>query len=229
MIEPIVKKKIKVEGIRKIIGDKMRESITQHPQGTLWNRIVMDNLLNYKDELKQQSSDVTVTGMIIKAVSNSLLKYPEINAALLGDEIAIYENVNIGVAVEVAGNLFIVVIRDTQDKDVFEISKNLKELIEKLKTNTISMDDFMGATFVLSNLGMFDLDGFTPLINPPLTGVLGVGATRKEVVVDHDDTFAIKKKAEFTFTLNHASADGAPGARFFQEFKRTIENIKQEI
>lgn len=228
-VEPRIKEKIKVSGIRKIIGEKMRESVTKHPQGTLWNKVVMNELLELKNTLKETNKDVTVTGMLIKAVSNTLLNHPLINAGLLEDEIHVYENVNMGVAVEVDSNLYIVVIRDTQDKDVYEISRDLKDLVEKLKTSRISMDDFLGATFVISNLGMYDLDGFTPVINPPLTGILGVSTAREEVIVDENREIDIKTRAEFTLTLNHASTDGAPGARFFQDLKHSIENIKDEF
>lgn len=228
-IMPRIKETIKIQGIRKIVGEKMRESVTKHPQGTLWNKIVMDELFDFKSELKNVDNDITVTGMIIKAVSNSLLKHPLINAGLMDEVIELYENVNMGVAVEVDDSLFIVVIRDTQDKDVSTISKELKELVHKIKTNRISMDDFLGATFVISNLGMYDLDGFTPLISPPLTGILGVSAARDEVIVDDNKDMVIKKRAEFTLTLNHASTDGAPGARFFQDLKYSIENIKDEF
>lgn len=228
-VEPRIREKIKVNGIRKIIGEKMRESVTNHPQGTLWNKVVMDELLELKNSLKEVDKDITVTGMIIKAVSNTLEKHPLINAGLMENEIHVYENINMGVAVEIDATLYIVVIRDTQDKDFYEISKELKELVDKLKTSRISMDDFIGATFVISNLGMYDLDGFTPIISPPLTGILGVSTAREEVIVDENRELDIKKRAEFTLTLNHASTDGAPGARFFQDLKHNIEHIKDEF
>lgn len=220
----IIKEKIKLVGMRKIIGDKMRESVTQYPQGTLFNKMNMEPILQHKNQLKKEHPEITVTGLLIKAVSNTLKEYPEFNSAIIEDELIIYESINIGVIAEAQnGGLYILVIKNTETKNVIEISQELKTLLNKLNAGKITMDDLSGATFTLSNLGMFDLDFFTPLLMPPQTGILGISGTRKEIVVKDDDTTVIQRRACFSLTGNHAASDGAPAARLLGTLRTYIE------
>lgn len=223
-----VKQTIKMTGVRKIIADKMRESVTQLPQGTLFSKMNMEPILEYKKILKEENPSVTVTGMLVKLVSKALEKNLSLNSAVIDDEVVIYESINIGVIAESkTKDLFVLVVKDTQEKTVDQISNEIKDMIERLNSGKITMDDLTGATFSLSNLGMFDVDYFTPMLMPPQTGILGVGATKKELVVNDDDSTSIQKRSCFSLTGNHAAIDGAPIARFIGMLKNMVENASE--
>lgn len=225
-----VKEKIKIAGLRKIVSAKMKESVTQFPQGTLFSKMNMEPILEYKNNLKQENPDVTVTGMLVKIVSKALEENLFLNSAVIENEIVVYESINIAVIAESKEkNIYGLVIKNTQNKSIAEISIEIKELIEKMNTKKLTMDDLTGATFSLSNLGMFDLDYFTPLLMPPQNAILGVGSTRKELVVNEDDSTSIQKRACFSLTGNHAALDGAPVARFVGVLKNMVENPQRYL
>lgn len=220
-----VKDKVRLSGVRKIVAEKMTESVTQFPQGTLFSKMNMEPLLVYKNELKKDYPIVTVTGLLVKLVSKALEENLFLNSAIIGEEQITYESINIAVIAESKEqNIYSLVLKNTQTKSVTEISREMNELLGKMNTKKLTMDDLTGATFTISNLGMFDLDYFTPLLMPPQSGILGISATKKELVVNDDDSTSIQKRACFSLTGNHAALDGAPVARFIGVLKNMVEN-----
>lgn len=225
-----VKEKIKIKGVRKLVSEKMKQSVTEFPQGTLFSEMNMEPVLEYKNKLKKDNPSVTVTGMLVKLVSKALEENISMNSALIGDELIIYESINIGVIAESKdGDVYIVVVKNTENKNTIEISMDIKGLLERVNTKKIRMEDISGATFSLSNLGMFDVDYFTPMLMPPQSCILGVGSTKKKIIVNEDNSTSIQKRACFSLTGNHAAIDGAPVARFISVLKNMVENPQEYI
>jgi pyruvate dehydrogenase E2 component (dihydrolipoamide acetyltransferase) len=117
-----------------------------------------------------------------------------------------------------------VVIKEAQDKNIFQISDELQEYITKLKTKKLSMEHMMGSTYTISNMGMLGVEQFTPFLNPPETGILGIGITKKQLVVNDDGSTSIHNMTCFTNTLNHAAVDGLHGGLYFLTLKEIVEN-----
>ncbi len=226
---PVADKKVKLKGLRKIISDTMRHSIVELPQGTLWNKVEMDGFLKLKDELKARDPRISVTALLVKAVSHALSEYPELNSAIIDNELVTYKSHNIGVAADSRDGLYVLVIKEVQDRSIGDIAEKLKSLVTSLQDRSLDPADLQGGTFTLSNLGMYDLDGFTPLLFPPQTAILGVGGTKKEAVVRDDDSLAVARRAELALTVNHAAVDGAPAARFLERLSAILQQPRDYL
>ena len=219
-----IREKHKILGVRKFIASKMAESLRDYPQGTGCTKLCMDELIKVKDDLKSFNSNVTITTVLIKLIAEALKEHREINSAIIEDELVIYESINIGIGVGLDDGIRMVVVKEVQDKDIYEVSDELKDMVVKLKNKKLSMEHMMGSTFTISNLGMFDMDEITAFLNPPETGILAIGTTRKELVVNDDDTTRIEQRATFSITINHAAIDGLHGAQFILTLKELLKN-----
>lgn len=224
-----VKESRPVGAVRKVIGQRMAESLKNHPQGTMTTKIDMSGFIRIKDELKKKDSSITLTAVLVKAVALALEQNPLLNSSLQGGSLTIYESKNIGVAVATEEALFVPVIRDVQDKSIMEISTQLRELGNRVKEGTIQPEDMKDGTFTLSNLGMYDVEVITPIINPPEAAILAVGATKKEMVVGEDDSTSIKPMATFSLTADHAVMDGVPAARFLETIKKIAASPEEYL
>ncbi|MDR1128148.1 MAG: 2-oxo acid dehydrogenase subunit E2 [Treponema sp.] len=132
----------------------------------------------------------------------------------MDDEFFIYDSINIGVGIGLEEGIMIVVIKEAQDKNIFQISAELQDHIAKLKAKTLPLSGMQGSTFTLSNMGMLGIEQATPILNAPETLIVGVGLTRKQLVVNDDDTTGIKRMTCFSTTINHAAIDGLHGGLF---------------
>lgn len=229
MSEPRVKEVIKMAGLRKIIADRMRDSIVTYPQASGFTKLDMTEMIKLKNEMKKENGEVTLTALLIKAIAIALDKYPILNSKLIGDEIVLYDSKNIGIGVAAPEGLYVLVVNEVQDKGIIEISKELKELRNKLANKRICMEDMTGSTITLSNLGMLEIDGFTPIINAPESIILGMGKTRKELVVNDDDTTSIRQMATLSITINHSTIDGEPAVRFLGELVKMFKEPKNYL
>ncbi|QGU94604.1 hypothetical protein GOM49_05360 [Clostridium bovifaecis] len=227
MEEKRIKQVKKMIGARKLIAERMATSLRDYPQGTGCKKICMDEILALKDELKKQNENVSVTSILIKLAAAALQENPQLNSAVINNELIIYDSVNIGVGIGLPEGIMLVVIKEAQDKDIFQISEELQRLITQLKSRKINFKDMQGSTFTLSNIGMFDLDEVTPFLSPPETAILSVGATRKMHVVNDDDTTSIKRMATFCTTVNHAAVDGMHGGKFLMTFTKLANKPKE--
>jgi pyruvate dehydrogenase E2 component (dihydrolipoamide acetyltransferase) len=212
-------------GLRKIIGDRMSESTRNAPQGTMTTRADMTELTNLKAEYESKGQKLSLTDLMVKIVAAALEKNLNLNAALEGGDIVIYKSINIGIAVGTDTGLFVPVVRHANEKTVFQISAELKELTQKVKENRLQSEDMTGGTFTISNLGMFDVDVVTAIINPPEAAILAIGATRKEVVVDDDSgTIRTKPMTTLSLTADHRLTDGIPAVKFLKDIKEIMKN-----
>ena len=224
-----VRESYKVQGVRKFIGSKMKESLRDFPQGSGSVYLCTEKFLALKDELCAKDGNVTITSMLVKLVAEALKRHPLLNSALIEEEFFIYDSVNIGVGIGLEEGIVTIVIKEAQDRDIFDISAELQEKIARAKEKKIQMTDMMGSTFTLSNMGMLCVEQVTPFLNPPETGILAVGMTKKQVVVLEDDTTAIKPMTCFSLTINHAAVDGLHSGYFLRTLKEIVEGPEDHM
>ncbi|MDH5481305.1 MAG: 2-oxo acid dehydrogenase subunit E2 [Candidatus Bathyarchaeota archaeon] len=217
MISPKVKETIPLSGFRKTSADRVSTSFRTAPHST----IMMEVNVSEATELHKKL-EVSYTAIIVKAVAKALLEHPILNSTLDGSEIKLFEDVNIGIAVATNYGLVVPVIKNADKKSLKEIETSIKELSEKARGGKLTKDEVAGGTFTITNLGMYGVDFFTPIINPPEGAILGVGRiTQKPIIVDG------KIEAELVMILSlsydHRVVDGAPAAEFLRNVKGKIE------
>jgi pyruvate dehydrogenase E2 component (dihydrolipoamide acetyltransferase) len=178
---------------------------------------------------------VSVNDVLMKAVATALAQHPEVNAHWLGDRIRHHHRVNLGMAVATNDGLIVPVIFDADRKRMSEISAEARELAKRARERKLKPEEYTGSTFSISNLGMFGIDQFTAIINPPEVGILAIGTAHDVIVpttggrVDgstggREGTFAVQKRLRLTMSCDHRAVDGAVGATFLQTLRRLIEN-----
>ena len=158
---------------------------------------------------------LTYTDLLVKVVAHALREHPRINSTLAEDGIHLIDQINIGVAVALEDGLVVPVLTNADQKGLSVISRETKEIAEKARNNQLNPADLRGGTFTLTNLGMFGIDTFTPIINPPECAILGVGRIVKKPVV-HEDEIKIRSMMGFSLSFDHRIVDGAPAAQFLQ-------------
>jgi len=165
---------------------------------------------------------VSINDILVKTLAIALKKYPLLNSTLDKEEVKVFGNVNLGVAISINEGLIVPVIRNAEQKSIVEIAKELEELIEKARKGTLSLQELTGGTFTLSNLGMYGISIFTPIINPPQSAILGVGRISDKPVVIEGEV-AIRSIMPLSLSFDHRIIDGALAAQFLQELKRILE------
>lgn len=219
-----VLEKTPLSSLRKIIGERMAESLLHSPQGTMTTRADMTEMIALKDELAATGKKVTYTDMFVKIVGLALEKNPLLNSSIEDGKLILYKSINIGVGVGIEDGLLVPVIKNVQQKTLLQISQEIKELTVKVKEKRITSDEMTGGTFTISNLGMFDVDIITPIINPPEAAILAIGATRKEATVLDDDIIVVKPVTTLSLTADHAVMDGIPAVTFLSTIKDIMKN-----
>ena len=215
-------------GVRKIIGDRLSESKFTAPHLYFTQKINLERLLDLRKEVNGALPQKTsVTDYIAKAVIIALQKYPEMNSSLIGDRIEKYKSVNLGIAVAAPGGLIVPVIKNAEKKTLAELSGEAGIYIEKARTGKLRPEEYSGGTFSISNLGMFGIENFTAIINPPEVGILAISATKDEPFVvtgsDGEKQLSIKPMMNVTLSVDHRVVDGLLAARFVTEVKRLLE------
>jgi pyruvate dehydrogenase E2 component (dihydrolipoamide acetyltransferase) len=208
--------------MRKIIAERMLHSVQTSPSVSFNIKVDTTGMKELRDELKD-TFKVSYTDILVKIVSEVLLEFPLLNSTLDGDEIITRNYVNMGVAVALPAGLLVPVIKFSNVKGLKEISNEIKDLSERAKTNDLLPDELTGGTFTISNLGMYGIESFTPIINQPEVAILGVNAIHKEPVVVNDE-FVIKPMMNLSLTADHRVVDGAVAAEFLAKLKKYIEN-----
>jgi pyruvate dehydrogenase E2 component (dihydrolipoamide acetyltransferase) len=213
--------------MRKAIARRLAQSIGPVPTFYLTIEVDMGEAMALRakinERFKDQGIKTSPNDMIIKAVSMALRKHPFVNAAWTGDSIHLYEQVHIGVAVAIDEGLITPVIRDADRKGVSEIAAEVKELAGRAREKKLKPEEYTGSTFSISNLGMFGIEEFTAIINPPEAAILAVGAVSPKVVVDDEGNMAIRQRMRMTLSCDHRVIDGATGAQFLQTLKQYLE------
>jgi pyruvate dehydrogenase E2 component (dihydrolipoamide acetyltransferase) len=212
--------------IRRTIGRRMSESWQQAPHIFLTALIDMDGAMALREQVNAQvqepESQLSVNDIILKATALALRKFETLNASVEGEQMRINKRIDVGFAVAFENGLISPVLHDTDRLSLGEIARKTKELARKVREGTIRPEEFQGGTFTVSNLGMFGIDSFTSIINPPQVGILAVGTVRTEPVY-RDGQFKPVQQMKVTLSVDHRIVDGAVGARFLQELRRLLE------
>ena len=214
--------------IRKTIAKRLAASLGPIPHFFLTTDVDMERASEAREALNKQLGDqgggkVSFNDIIIKATAHALTKHPACNAWFQEDHIRYWHEVHIGMAVAVEDGLITPVIRNAETKSLADIGREAKELAEKARSRRLQPSEYTGSTFSVSNLGMFDIDQFTAVINPPEAGIIAVGSiVQKPVVVDEQLT--PRRRMRITMSCDHRVIDGATGAAFLRTLKQMLEN-----
>jgi pyruvate dehydrogenase E2 component (dihydrolipoamide acetyltransferase) len=212
--------------MRQTIAQRMTQSKTTVPHFYVTVEINMADALKMREQLNNLASDaekVSVNDLVLAAAARTLVKFPTFNASFRGDKLELHSNVNIGVAIAVEEGLLTLALHDTDKKSLKQIAAETKGMGERARTNKLRPEDLGQSTFTVSNLGMFGVDEFAAIINPPEAAILAVGtATKRTIVVDDEIKIAPIMKA--TLAVDHRVADGAQAARFLQDLRKLLEN-----
>ena len=212
--------------IRKTIARRLSESIGPIPTFYLTAEMDLGRVSELRQAMTAMGDDfkVSFNDIILKAVATALAQHPEVNAHWLGDRIRYHNRVHLGMAVATDDGLIVPVIFDADKKRMSEISAEAKQLAKLARDRKLKPDQFTGSTFSVSNLGMFGIDQFTAIINPPEVGILAIGAVEDKAVVMGEDDIQIRKRLRLTMSCDHRVIDGAVGAKFLQTLRRMLEN-----
>lgn len=220
---------VKFSGIRRAISKSMTTSLHTMAQLTHTTSFDATAILNYRKALKAAGGDyagITIGDIILYAVSRTLLNHPDLNANMLDDNsIRLFKHVNLGVAVDTPRGLMVPTIFNADQKSLLEISKEVKELAAQCRDGAINPDKLSGGSFTVSNLGNMGVESFTPVINPPQTGILGVCGTVDRVRKGADGSIQIYPAMGLSLTYDHRAVDGTPAAKFQKELGANLENF----
>jgi pyruvate dehydrogenase E2 component (dihydrolipoamide acetyltransferase) len=211
--------------LRATIGRRMTESKQQVPHFYVTHDYDVEDLLALRkqvNELLPDEDKISVNDFIVKAAALTLRQFPNLNASLDGDEVVHHGQVNIGVAVAVEGGLLTVVCRDVDRKPLRQISSELRTMIARARQGKVRTDDIEGSTFSLSNMGMYDVENFSAIINPPEAGILAISSARQTPVVK-DGEIVPGWRMKITISVDHRVSDGAEGARYLQALEAYLE------
>jgi pyruvate dehydrogenase E2 component (dihydrolipoamide acetyltransferase) len=224
--KPGVTDRVPLTKLRAAIGRRMTAAKQQAPHFYLTADLDASGLMSLRQEANAflpEAERLSVHDFIVRAAALALRDFPALNAALEGDTIVRHGEVHIGSAVAVESGLLTVVVRHADGKSVQEVSQELKALAARAREGKVHPEDIEGSTFTVSNLGMFDVDEFTAIINPPEAAILAVGAVRDVPVVD-GDRIVPGKRLKVTLSADHRVTDGAEAARWLQVFRKYIEH-----
>jgi pyruvate dehydrogenase E2 component (dihydrolipoamide acetyltransferase) len=211
--------------IRKTIAKRLSESIGPIPTFYLTAEYDLSRVTEMRAAMAEMGDEfkVSVNDILMKAVATALAQHPEVNAHWLGDRIRYHRRVHLGMAVATPDGLIVPVIFDADQKRMSEISREARELAKRARERKLKPEEYTGSTFSISNLGMFGIDQFTAIINPPEVSILAIGAAQ-DVAVPQGDGFVSRKRIRVTMSCDHRAVDGAVGAAFLQTLRRLIEN-----
>ncbi len=211
-----------VSQMRKVIAQRLAESKFSAPHFYLTMDIDMDNAIAARTSLKASGIKVSYNDMVIKATAVSLKKHPEVNSSWLGDKIRYNEHVHIGVAVAVDEGLLVPVVKHADTKVMSAINSEVLDFATRARDKKLQPHEWEGNTFTISNLGMFGIEEFTAIVNPPDSCILAIGAIRQEPVVK-DGQIVIGNRMKVTLSCDHRVVDGATGSEFLQTLRKMLE------
>jgi len=219
---------IPVAGVRKVIFERMAYSSNTVARVTEFVEVDATNLVALRTQLKaelQKTEDVSLSynDLLIMIVAKALREHPLVNSTVAGQEIRLLPQINIGLAVDTERGLLVPVVRDADRKSLVEIVHEVRALVSRAVAGASLPDDLTGGTFTITNLGMYEVDGFTPIVNLPESAILGVGRIQPKPAV-YEGQIAIRQMMTLSLSFDHRSIDGAPAARFLQRIKHLIED-----
>ncbi|HEY7516503.1 MAG TPA: dihydrolipoamide acetyltransferase family protein, partial [Vicinamibacteria bacterium] len=213
-----------LSNMRKTIAKRLSESAFTAPHFYVTVEIDMGAAVALREQLvKGENLKISYNDLVVKACARALTRFPMVNASWGGDKIVTHGDVHVGVAVAIPDGLITPVVRNADQKSVLAIAGEIKDLAGRAREKKLRPEEYMGSTFTISNLGMFDVEEFTAIINPPDSAILAVGSVRKVPVVA-GDAVAIGHRMKVTMSSDHRVVDGALAAQFLAEVRRLLEN-----
>ncbi len=215
----------KISGMRKVVAERMTQSRHEIPAVTQNVKIDVTNLMKFRKEMAADLGvKYSVNDFVLKAVAKALKANKHILVTLDGDTIIQRAHVNIGMAVALEGGLIVPVIKDADKMGIEEIAATAKDLATRAREGKLNMDEYKGSTFSISNLGMFGVETFDPIVNQPDSSILGVCAINDELVMDDEGTITKRQFMRISYTFDHRLIDGATAAKFELAIKELLEN-----
>jgi len=210
--------------IRAAIARRMPLSKAPVPHFYVTSEVAMDRAWELREELNalEGQPKISVNDFVVRACALALLKHPGVNASFQGESIRVWHRAHIGIAVALEDGLITPVLRDSHAKSLAQIAVEARDLAERARARKLRATELSGATFSISNLGMYDVTEFSAIINPPEGAILAVGSVRRVAVVD-DAGLGVGRRMALTLSCDHRVMDGAMGARFLQDVKRLLE------
>lgn len=210
--DPVLGEAVPLRGMRGTIAKRMHHSLQSMAQLTLHREADARGLVRFRDDMKTSPhyAQLSYNDVILLAVARMLPQHPALNATLQDELISRWQSVNLGVAVSLDDGLIVPVIRECQERSLLEIMAEARRLSERAREGTLVPQEVFGATFTVTNLGAFGVDGFTPIVNPPEVAILGVGRVR--------DASALT----LSLTIDHRAVDGVPGTRFLADVAEAL-------
>ncbi|AKQ67450.1 Dihydrolipoamide acetyltransferase component of pyruvate dehydrogenase complex [Myxococcus hansupus] len=218
--EPTV---VPLTSMRKVIAQRMTEVKPGVPHFYLTIEVDMEAAVKVREEAKAMDLKVSVNDLIVKAVAMAVRRYPKINVSLQGDKVVQFHSVDVGIAVALEEGLITPILKDADQKGLQAIATGVRELAERARKRALKPDEYTGGSITVSNLGMYGIDQFVAVINPPQASILAVGAVAEKAVV-RDGQLAVRKMMTATLSCDHRVIDGAIGAEFLRELRGLLEH-----
>ena len=214
---------IPMSATRRTIAARMNESNLTKPCAALTLTANAEALLGLREEYRKKGVKVSIDAILARIAGALLVKHRNINTVLEGDNILVKRDINVGVAVDTPKGLTVAVVKNADKKSLAQIAEELSGMAGAAKESRLSGDDMTGGTFTITNLGMFGIEQFTPIINPPECCILSVGAVKREFVPDEDGLPVVRSRFQMTLVFDHRMVDGAPAAKFLRDLKELVE------
>ena len=211
---PVATEDIPLRGMRKVIAERMHQSLQGSAQLTISTEVDVTQLIDRRQEVRQEFN-VTYTDFIVQACAHALRQHPRMNASLEGNVIHMHGDIHVGLAVALDEGLIVPVVRDADKKSLKDIAAEAKTLAERARAGQLKLEEVSGGTFTVSNLGMYGVDAFTPIINAPQSGILGVGRIVEKPVIYRGEVTK-RSMMVLSLTFDHRVIDGAPAGAFLQ-------------
>ena len=216
---------VKLSGMRKVVAERMLQSHTEIPPVTQNTKVDVTALMQFRKSLAETAGKkFSVNDLILKATAKVLRQHPEILVSYDNGQIIQRAHVNLGMAVALDAGLIVPVIRDADKMGLEELAAKAKDLATRAKGNQLTTDEYKGSTFSVSNLGMFGIETFTPIVNQPDAGILGVCAIQDELVMDDEGSISKHQIMRLSFTFDHRLIDGAVAAKFIMDLRDLLQS-----
>jgi pyruvate dehydrogenase E2 component (dihydrolipoamide acetyltransferase) len=217
-----VVQEIPIAGVRKVIFKNMHLSLATQAQLTLHTEASAAAMMRLRSRLNAAGAKVSFNAVLVKVIAQALKQHPLVNASVEGEVIKVWRQVHVGVAMDLGRGLIVPKVRNAEGKSIREISADIDRLVEAAKAGSLALDDLTLGTFTLTNLGAWDIDDFTPIVNHPESAILGAGRIVEKPVA-RDGQVVIEPRMALSLSFDHRIIDGAPGAAFLKTIKDMIE------
>jgi len=218
--------RVPLSQMRRTIARRMAESTRTVPHFFLTTTIDATDLVALRKQILEQTGDdaprISINDLLVKGAALAIRKFPDVNVSFAEDSLIRHKRINIGIAVATERGLIVPVVRDVDQKTLSQIARETRDLAERANSGKLQPADYSGGTFTISNLGMFGVEQFNAVINPPEAAILAVGAIRREPV-EFNGEITVRERLTLTLSVDHRALDGAAGARYLQTLKALLE------